>query len=355
MVASNANSHHDQIRMKLKNELRNAVGCCLRLETTNAAQLLDSTEPKNDTASPHIEESVPSTASAAPPPSSSTSSSSSSSSSSLTSCLPTDSKELSSIVPGGSSVPLMPKMSSLLSNADRRAVLAEVNFLQFHKSQDILVPFDEICRRSSDFIARLKSSTTVVEENTVLRNLLTSIESDLSNTDHVSQKMYIDEVEHCVSSHAVFLIDMVSAFVSSFKDGRALENLRKRNIDGGLRHGSDKSGSAAGISADSATLTHSTEAAPPDTNQSASAISIKLASSLTPTPPVNHSTISNETINSKLAVGSTSADSYDFGVNEWENSCVGNNDHAEHVASYPESHADHFISKPADDVPIPSR
>ena len=37
--------------LELKNELRNAVGCCLRLETTNAAQLLDSTEPKNDTAS----------------------------------------------------------------------------------------------------------------------------------------------------------------------------------------------------------------------------------------------------------------------------------------------------------------
>ena len=281
--------------MKLKNELRNAVGCCLRLETSSSIQITDSNESKIDSSSLNLGGSFQ----PMPTPTTLHSTSPTSSSSSSCSSLPSDGKEV--VMPSESNEPSETK-KSLFMNADRRTVHAEVNFLQFHKSQDIFIPFGEICRRSSDYIACLKSSNTLAEENSVLRNLLTSIESELSNAVLRVRKIFIEEVEYCVSNHAVFLIDMVSAFVSSFKDGRALDNLRKRNIDGGVRPDSSRESSVQMQPVEAAGIR-------PDSNQCATSSEL---TNYTPTHVINSSTISD-----------------DFVPNDGESYSVGNNDHAD--------------------------
>lgn len=328
-VAFNPNSYHDQIRMKLKNELRNAVGCCLRLETTNAIQVTDASESKIDSNSLDVGESIQPIQSAAPIALQTSPTSTSSSSCPL---LPSDGKDVAmKSADSDCSVPVDTK-KSLFMNADRRTVHAEVNFLQFHKSQDIFIPFGEICRRSSDYIACLKSSNTLAEDNTLLRNLLTSIESELSDAVLHMRKLFIDEVELCVSNHAVFLIDMVSAFVSSFKDGRALDNLRKRNIDGGARH--DNGNSMVAISKESSVQIQPMESAVrPDSNQCTTSSEL---TSYVPTPGISSSTIGNESLSSKVATGTASTEyNNDFVANDGESYSVVNNDYVDfnsHVA-----------------------
>eukprot|EP01036_Dinobryon_divergens_P026732 gene26731-35412_t len=331
-VAFNPNSYHDQIRMKLKNELRNAVGCCLRLETTNAIQVTDSSESKIDSNSLDVGVSIQPIQSAAP--TALQTSSPISASSSSCPLLPSDGKDVALKNADSDCSLSVDAKKSLFMNADRRTVHAEVNFLQFHKSQDIFIPFGEICRRSSDYIACLKSSNTLAEDNTLLRNLLTSIESELSDAVIHMRKVFIDEVELCVSNHAVFLIDMVSAFVSSFKDGRALDNLRKRNIDGGARH--DNGNSMAAISRESSVQIQPMESAMRlDSNQCATSSEF---TSYLPNPGISSSTIGNESLNIKVATGTASTEyNNDFVANDGESCSMVNNDYAgfnPHVAHH---------------------
>ena len=143
--------------MRLKNELRDAVGCCIRIE---------SYEPNYEVSS-NVHDPVQSTANS------------------------TNDRGKSGTQPV-------------------QFVKAQVSFQDLADSS---ISFGDKARRSVDLVSRIKTKFDARDEK--LLSFLACVESDLNNAMFRNSRTFVEEVEDCVSKHSLFLIGLMSVLISS--------------------------------------------------------------------------------------------------------------------------------------------